>query len=585
MFDERRLLGHEYFPAELPPCFSTVSLAEHLDAVEKGVDAVSKKMSNSIPLTFSGYKSESSRRWLALPNPYHYYKAVKLIVEREEDIKKILKGSSYSLTAPTTGKIPDTAAYARKSASIADTKRELERLYQDNRYEIYLDINTFFDSVYTHSIPWAIHGIAEAKKNRRGSDLWGNELDACAQALNYGQTNGLLVGNAVSRIISEIILCTVDRKVRSNFSKAALRRKGKSISCCRYVDDYYIYVRESGQIQEVISYIRSCLAEYHLTLNENKVRCSESPFLYGKEWADRIRQYIHLPPEVFLSKLVEEYRTSKDIALLKYGLRIISRYRYTRRQWETMQSRLLNIWVRFPVLADRILDILLENRALLKRDPIKKAAYSVIDAALNLNHEQELTWAVWFLKTLEIKPSSEYVVKVLKSAADIPILTALDMVYAQGMESNKSIQTQLASIRKEFADEDIELNKQGNETPGRLMWSEHWLLAYESRRNHWLETEDGAVDYAEENEFFAELLQAGVSFYNSDYTYPEPAEKADRSKYEYATRAEVFKRYQELRDAIARRPSGITGAVPRTEDEKEYYDSLVDALEISESIY
>lgn len=91
-----------------------------------------------------------------------------------------------------------------------------------------------------------------------------------------------------------------------------------------------------------------------------------------------------------------------------------------------MQSRLLNIWVRFPVLADRILDILLENRALLKRDPIKKAAYSVIDAALNLNHEQELTWAVWFLKTLEIKPSSEYVVKVLKSAADIPILTALD---------------------------------------------------------------------------------------------------------------------------------------------------------------
>ena len=117
------------------------------------------------------------------------------------------------------------------------------------------------------------------------------------------------------------------------------------------------------------------------------------------------------------------------------------------------------------------------------------------------------------------------------------------------------------------------------------MWSEHWLLAYESRRNHWLETEDGAVDYAEENEFFAELLQAGVSFYNSDYTYPEPAEKADRSKYEYATRAEVFKRYQELRDAIARRPRGITGAVPRTEDEKEYYDSLVDALEISESIY
>ena len=90
-----------------------------------------------------------------------------------------------------------------------------------------------------------------------------------------------------------------------------------------------------------------------------------------------------------------------------------------------------------------------------------------------------------------------------------------------------------------------------------------------------------ALESDEDRQKFIALYEQ----YHSDYTYPEPAEKADRSKYEYATRAEVFKRYQELRDAITRRPSGITGAVPRTEDEKEYYDSLVDALEISESIY
>lgn len=117
------------------------------------------------------------------------------------------------MTAPIEKKVKPHQAYAKRSESIADTKEEIERQYQDNRYEIRLDISSFFDSIYTHSIPWAIHTIAVAKKKRNDKTLLGNKLDKCMQSMNYNQTNGILVGNAVSRIVSEIILCTIDEAI------------------------------------------------------------------------------------------------------------------------------------------------------------------------------------------------------------------------------------------------------------------------------------------------------------------------------------------------------------------------------------
>lgn len=107
------------------------------------------------------------------------------------------------------------------------------------------------------------------KKHRNDMTLLGNQLDKLMRALNYDQTNGILVGNAVSRIISEIILCSVDEQISKKFPE---------ISCCRFVDDYYIYVSKSSQIQEIISYIRTCLAQYELSFNENKIRITEGPF-------------------------------------------------------------------------------------------------------------------------------------------------------------------------------------------------------------------------------------------------------------------------------------------------------------------
>lgn len=126
----------------------------------------------------------------------------------------------------------------------------------------------------------------------------------------------------------EIILCSVDEQISKKFPE---------ISCCRFVDDYYIYVSKSSQIQEIISYIRTCLAQYELSFNENKIRITEGPFLYGNPWVEEIKQYIHLQPDMFLTKLIIEYNKCKDIAILKYGLKVISYHHYTKNSWPAVQ--------------------------------------------------------------------------------------------------------------------------------------------------------------------------------------------------------------------------------------------------------
>lgn len=155
MFNTENLLRNEVFPAELPPCFSTDDLAAN--ATLAIATSNSFGQGYSIPLTYSGYKSESSRRKFALPNPYHYCKAVDFIVKNESQIKAILEKSKYSLTAPIERQPRQEQPYAKRSNTVLDTKREIECLFQENRYEIRLDINAFFDNIYTHCIPWVVH--------------------------------------------------------------------------------------------------------------------------------------------------------------------------------------------------------------------------------------------------------------------------------------------------------------------------------------------------------------------------------------------------------------------------------------------
>lgn len=571
MFDLKRLLQYEFFPAELPPCFNSDDLAANAQHAIQATSMLSREY--SIPLIYSGYKSETARRKFAVPNPYHYCKAVDCIVQQEPTLKPIFEKSPYSLTAPMDRVPKASQPYAKRSSSIAETKQEIELLYQDNRYEIRLDINSFFDNIYTHTIPWAIHGISVAKKKKNDRTLLGNQLDKHIRSMNYDQTNGILVGNALSRIVSEIILCTIDSQIHEQFP---------DVSCCRFVDDYYIYTKRSTQVQEIIAFIRGCLSKYELNFNESKLQINESPFLYGKPWIEQVKQYIHLQPDVFLSKLIMEYNTYKDIAIIKYGLTVIAQCRYTVTSWPAMQSRLINLWVRFPSLSDRILPILWKNKTLLKMRGFKAAIYSVIDEALLLNREQELIWAVWFIKVFNIQISQDYMIRVLQSSNELAIIIMLDIICSSDAKNKPKILQQCRSLRDELIAEDIDDKGKSN----TLMWTSHWLLAYEATRMKWLNLpNEDPFEFARKNTFFRELLLKSVKFYNPQFIYAEPSPYT--KNYEYATRTELYASLSKLKKLIAERlkREGVDAQAELTEEEEALYEEFVDILEENEFVY
>lgn len=520
MFKLENILANEYFPQELPPCFNSKMIAENVEDIKKWITSCNPK--HSIPLIYSGYKNENSRRRFAVPNIFHYFKAACCIVDYSQEIIDITSSSHASLSAPIDKPAETNRPYCKKSNSIQDTKKEIESLYQNNMYCCKLDIEAFFDSVYTHTISWAMH-TQKVAKNSKEETLIGGQLDIAVRAMNYSQTNGILVGNAISRIISEIILCTVDKEIQKQFPNLKYRR---------FVDDYTIFFEDASEIQHVISFIRNQLGKFELALNENKIEITQSPFLYGKMWVEEIKLFLHLDSEVFLNKAISLFSQYKDISILRYALTVISFHDIKKDEWSHIESKILNLWVRFPSLADLILEILFDKKDYLHKSNVKEAIYAVLNRCIPLSQDQEVIWAVWFAKVFSVQLNKQYVIKVLESNNQLAKIILLDMISSNTIEKSADVLNALEDLLNQLYDSDLD----ENQNSGNLMWTENWLLAYEADLNKWLNSENKDFNLARSNVFFKCLIKKKIKFYDTSFSYLPKQKKT----LQYVTRDEFY---------------------------------------------
>lgn len=160
--------------------------------------------------------------------------------------------------------------------------------YQYHRAEkrfnemVKLDISKCFDSIYTHSLPWAIHGNRSIKDNLPTSkSTFGGKFDSLMQNLNQNETNGIVIGPEFSRIFAELILQSVDvsteKQLRTRESGALLHRLDYEIF--RYVDDYYIFYNNPAHAPIIIDYVRNNLVQMKLHLNTEKTKTYEKPII------------------------------------------------------------------------------------------------------------------------------------------------------------------------------------------------------------------------------------------------------------------------------------------------------------------
>ncbi|WP_043945548.1 RNA-directed DNA polymerase [Carnobacterium inhibens] len=138
----------------------------------------------------------------------------------------------------------------------------------DYEYCIHTDITDCYSSIYTHTIPWAVHTKDWAKANHSPDLGVGNLIDAKIRYLQNGQTNGIPQGSVLMDFVAEIVLGYADSLLSSKLDETL----GCDIDfkILRYRDDYRIFSNSKDQVETIIKILADVLASLNLKLNSSK---------------------------------------------------------------------------------------------------------------------------------------------------------------------------------------------------------------------------------------------------------------------------------------------------------------------------
>lgn len=164
-----------------------------------------------------------------------------------------------------------------KAEQVSNWWHEVEQksieLSLDYEYLIEIDITDCYGAIYTHSIAWALHTKAEAKKkeNRVNKGLIGNVIDSHIQDMRHGQTNGIPQGSALMDFVAEMVLGLADLELSDRI------RAEKNIvdyRILRYRDDYRIFVNNPQVGEKIVKFITETTTGLGLKLNPAKTKAS-----------------------------------------------------------------------------------------------------------------------------------------------------------------------------------------------------------------------------------------------------------------------------------------------------------------------
>ncbi|MGG5290569.1 antiviral reverse transcriptase Drt3b [Pseudomonas shirazensis] len=157
--------------------------------------------------------------------------------------------------------------------------REHLRSERDFKNLTKFDVSGCFDSIYTHSLAWAIYGKDFAKQNLKtilGS--FAGKFDSLMQKLNHNETNGILIGPEVSRIFAEIILQAVDTEISGKLLEKGYVHNS-DFKIYRYVDDYFVFYNNEEVCHQIKMILQESLKLYKLSLNKGKEETLQRPII------------------------------------------------------------------------------------------------------------------------------------------------------------------------------------------------------------------------------------------------------------------------------------------------------------------
>lgn len=158
-----------------------------------------------------------------------------------------------------------------------NVEQESLKLSLEYSYMYQTDIMDCYGSMYTHSIPWALHSkhIIKWHRSRKSKTYFiGNEVDKHIQAMSNSQTNGIPQGSVLMDFIAEIVLNYADLLLTAELKKQKISPDNFKI--LRYRDDYRVFVNNPTIADKIIKSLTEILIELGLKLNSHKTTSSNN---------------------------------------------------------------------------------------------------------------------------------------------------------------------------------------------------------------------------------------------------------------------------------------------------------------------
>lgn len=278
-------LKHEsYCSLDLPPYFNFQSILSDVDSLLTGKKLSSVRSDSPRDLDDVNYpvvhNKDGTYAWrpFQLIHPALYVSLVHQITEplnwtyiqnRFSKFQSIDLVDCMSIPRESTGVQTD------KAEQISHWWREIEQrsieLSLDFEILFETDITDCYGSIYSHSIPWALHTKPVAKDQRRDQSLIGNIIDSHIQDMSHGQTNGIPQGSVLMDFLAEMVLGYADKLLSQE-----LQYSSSECKILRYRDDYRVFVNNPQVGNAVIKALTEIMHGLGLKLNSAKTKSSNS---------------------------------------------------------------------------------------------------------------------------------------------------------------------------------------------------------------------------------------------------------------------------------------------------------------------
>jgi hypothetical protein len=219
-----------------------------------------------------------SYRPIQLINPYLYYLLVNTITKKScwNEIKERFSFLKVpNIEVASIPKVKKDTDKSHLSASVISWWEDVEQksieLALSYRYMFVTDISNFYNTIYTHTIAWALMGKDKAKENRNNHGLLGNVIDDYIRWMQYGQTNGIPQGSVLSDFIAEIILAYADNLLGNKLETEGIT----NYYIIRFRDDYRVFCNSKEDIEHIAFFLQEILAELNFQLNVKKTFLTE----------------------------------------------------------------------------------------------------------------------------------------------------------------------------------------------------------------------------------------------------------------------------------------------------------------------